>query len=136
MIDWNNLSDIERTQITSSSLDLLRTLTTIVGSQHGLETWERITEVMGDDAKAAIFFSMLIGPSGNVVRVSKYPTARKIEFIKIIRNYNGLGLLEAKNLSEQLDGPYPKPYVEIRVQAPERYQSCRQDLIAIGAALA
>lgn len=134
MIDWNNLDDAQRDQITVSSLDLMRTLTVTMGTDCGMKTWERITEVLGDDAKAAIFFSMLTGSSGATIRVSAYPSDQKVSFIKIVRNYTGMGLKEAKDLSDLIGNPYPKTYIEFKVKS-SGYQSCRSELRAIGATL-
>ncbi len=104
MIDWNSLSNEEQDRIVGDGLALMQTITEICGSESGMAIWDQFASALGDDVKAAVFFSMMTGQSSGNIRIKSYPSNQKISVIKLIRTYTGLGLKEAKDLSE-LDMP-------------------------------
>ena len=128
MIDWNSLSQEEQDRIVNDGLALMQTITEVCGTELGMAMWDQFAAVMGDDAKAAIFFSMLTGQSSGNIRIQSYPSNQKIAVIKSIRTWTGMGLKEAKDVSEV---PVPTFRVDFR-----KARECRQELRSIGCVLA
>lgn len=88
--------------IVSDGIAFLRSITQAYGSEKGMELWDTIANTLDPSIKGKIFFSMLTGVyDNNVTMTAALPSANKIMCIKLIRQYTGLGLSEAKNAYEQ-----------------------------------
>jgi hypothetical protein len=87
--------------IISSGLEFMSSITACYGADKGMELWDTIASTLGNDVKGAIFFAMINGQHTARIRVSGTVTDR-ISSIKTIRVYTGLGLKEAKDLSDEI----------------------------------
>jgi len=85
--------------IVSSGINFMRTITEAYGPDKGLELWDSISTTLGNDIKGAIFFSMIAGHTGDMVRMSG-SAYQKISAIKAVRDATGMGLAEAKKIVE------------------------------------
>ena len=93
-------------EIISSGIAFMRSITLAFGADTGMELWDTIARTLDPDVKGAIFFSMLTGESGNRITIRDYERNgnNKVAIIKAIRGCTGLGLKEAKDLSDILMG--------------------------------
>ena len=93
-------------EIISSGIAFMRSITLAFGADTGMELWDTIARTLDPDVKGAIFFSMLTGESGNRITIRDYERNgnNKIAIIKAIRGCTGLGLKEAKDLTDDLMG--------------------------------
>lgn len=107
--DYVSLTEEEKHQLIHDSLCLMRTLTELWGSEHGIELWEKISEAIGPDAKGEIFFGMMTGKymPGTVLVKTASPTDF-IQMIKDVRTATGVGLKEAKDFCEHVKNVGPK----------------------------
>jgi len=64
-----------------------------------MELWDTIATALGKDVKGEIFFAMVTGEYTSKLRLGG-TVADRIASIKAIRTYTGLGLKEAKDLSD------------------------------------
>lgn len=76
---------------------LLESLTRHYGSEKGIEVWEKMGEVLGQEIKGKVFFSMLTGEFSNRVRIERGTCNQAVAAIKAIRAGTGYGLKEAKD---------------------------------------
>jgi hypothetical protein len=69
-----------------------------------MKLWGQIASVLDPELKGAIFFALLTGESGSRVTIRDYErnNTNKVSIIKAIRTVTGLGLKEAKDLSDIL----------------------------------
>ena len=134
MKDWNELSEMDQNRIVSDSISLMSTIMEVYGAEDGTSLWDRISAELGDDAKSAVLFAMLTGSSSarRRVRVLEYPRDHKVSFIKAIRVATGLGLKEAKDISEQIERGMP--HIEFSIPH-NRLQDLRTELYNIGVEL-
>lgn len=93
--------------IINDGIRFMKSITSAYGAEKGMELWEQITLVLGKEVKGAIFFAMMAGHVGNVIRfkgVRLGAQTMKINSIKTIRDYSalGLGLKEAKDFIEDV----------------------------------
>ena len=87
--------------IISSGLEFMSSITACYGAEKGMELWDTIASTLGKDVKGEIFFAMINGHYTAKIRVSGTVVDR-IASIKTIRTYSGLGLKEAKDLSDEM----------------------------------
>lgn len=96
-----NISDEHLDAIVSDGIAFIRSITTAYGSDTGMELWDTIANTLDPSVKGKIFFAMLTGShEDRVTLTGAVPGAAKINCIKIIRQFTGLGLVEAKNAYE------------------------------------
>lgn len=88
--------------VVADGLIFLQSLTNLYGADKGMEMWDKLGEVMGQEIKGRIFFSMLTGNNSSKIRLSVAPSkgVNKVALIKIIRVYTRLGLKDAKDISD------------------------------------
>ena len=87
--------------VISDGIAFLRSITTAYGSDEGMKLWDTIASTLDPNIKGKIFFSMLTNTHEDRVTLSgAVAGTNKINCIKIIRQYTGLGLAEAKNAYE------------------------------------
>lgn len=95
------VSDEHMDAIVSDGIAFIRAITTAYGSDTGMELWDTIASTLDPDVKGKIFFAMLTGTHEDRVTLSgAVNSANKITCIKIIRQFTGLSLTEAKNAYE------------------------------------
>lgn len=90
--------------IIQSGINFMRSITEAYGTDEGMQLWEKIASVLDSDIKGQIFFAMLTGEFNGIISISsRRPDANRVALIKSIRVVTGLGLKEAKDLSDLLD---------------------------------
>jgi ribosomal protein L7/L12 len=95
------VSSEQMNAIVSDGIAFLRSITMAYGSETGMELWDTIATTLDPSIKGKIFFSMLTDSHEDRVTVTGAANgANKIMCIKLIRQYTGLGLTEAKNAYE------------------------------------
>ena len=113
------VSDEHMDAIVSDGIAFLRSITTAYGSETGMELWETIANTIDPSIKGRIFFAMLTDSHEDRVKLTgAVNSANKITCIKIIRQYTGLGLTEAKNAYESPVN-YGQP-IALKVNPKER----------------
>ena len=91
-------------QIIQSGMNFMRSITEAYGTDEGMKLWDTIASTLDPDIKGQIFFAMLTGEYNGIITISsRNPHSNKISVIKAIREVTGLGLKEAKDLSDMLD---------------------------------
>jgi hypothetical protein len=97
-----SINSSEMNAIVSDSLALIRTITTIYGSDEGMKLWETIADTLGPDVKGKVFFAMLTGSyEDGVVLIDKQYDSNRAECIKLIRLYTGMSLMDSKAAYEK-----------------------------------
>jgi ribosomal protein L7/L12 len=105
--------------IVSDGISFLRSITTAYGSETGMELWDTIANTIDPSIKGKIFFAMLTDShEDRVMLTGAVNSANKITCIKLIRQYTGLGLTEAKNAYESPVN-YGQPFA-LKVNPKER----------------
>lgn len=95
------ISDEHMDAIVSDGISFIRSITTAYGSDTGMELWDTIANTLDPSVKGKIFFAMLTGThEDRVTLTGAVAGSNKINCIKLIRQYTGLGLVEAKNAYE------------------------------------
>ncbi len=87
--------------IIGSGLEFMRSITNCYGSEEGMKLWGAIASTLDSSVKGEIFFAMITGEYNSNLRVSGTVNDR-VRSIKTIRTYTGLGLKEAKDLSDAM----------------------------------
>ena len=96
------VSEDQMAAIIGDGISFMRTITQVYGSEKGMELWETIADTIDPSIKGKIFFTLLTGiHESRVILSGAVFSANKITCIKLIRQYTGLGLTEAKNAYEQ-----------------------------------
>jgi ribosomal protein L7/L12 len=114
------VSDEHMDAIVSDGIAFLRSITTAYGSETGMELWDTIANTIDPSIKGKMFFAMLTDSHEDrvVTLTGAVHSANKITCIKLIRQYTGLGLTEAKNAYESPVN-YGQP-VALKVNPNER----------------
>lgn len=117
-------------RVISSGIDFLRVITEAYGSDEGMKLWDTISSTLDPDLKGQIFCAMLTGEYNDHIRITGVTNYgnNKIPIIKEIRNSAGLGLKEAKDLSDLL---FDGKTIEIRVD-PEHRNAAIRNLRSFG----
>jgi hypothetical protein len=104
------MSDENRRQLISDGIAFMRSISDQYGTETGLQLWDRICEVLDPNVKGEIFIAMLTGDTRAKLTIScssvQFSTNR-IPHIKAIREVTGLGLKEAKDLSDLMFNGQP-----------------------------
>ncbi len=113
------VTDEHMDAIVSDGISFIRSITTAYGSETGMELWDTIANTLDPDVKGKIFFAMLTGShEDRVTLTGAVAGSNKITCIKLIRQYTGMGLVEAKNAYESA-GDYGQK-VSLKVNPKER----------------
>lgn len=89
--------------VIQSGINFMRSITEAYGTDDGMKLWDTIASTLDPDVKGEIFFAMLTGEYNNIISISSYqPGLNRVGMIKAIRAVTGLGLKEAKDLSDEL----------------------------------
>ena len=97
------MNNENRRQLISDGVAFMRSITDQYGTETGLQLWDRICEVLDPNVKGEIFIAMLTGDTRARLNISCSPdqySTNRIPHIKAIREVTGLGLKEAKDLSD------------------------------------
>jgi hypothetical protein len=130
--------DIELTQaqeeeIVAAGIEFIRVLTEQLGPERGQEAWETISSALGNDIKGKIFFAMLTGDHPRRITLQGRRNSQrlndKIEVIKVIREYTGLGLKNAKDVADNVEWGHNQ---FIEVMHPGSAMACRVRLRRLG----
>ena len=90
--------------IIQSGINFMRSITEAYGTDEGMRLWDAIANTLDPDIKGQIFFAMLTGDYNGVVSISGAQAGSdRVWRIKSIRSVTGMGLKEAKDLSDLLD---------------------------------
>ena len=90
--------------IIQSGINFMRSITEAYGTDEGMKLWDTIATTLDPDVKGQIFFAMLTGDYNGVISIaSTQAGSDRVWRIKAIRAVTGLGLKEAKDLSDLLD---------------------------------
>lgn len=113
------ISEENMDMIVSDSIALIRSITTVYGSEKGMELWGTIADTIDPAIKGKVFFALLTGSNEDRVTLSgAVAGTNKINCIKIIRQYTGMGLAESKNAYESA-GDYGQK-VQLKVNPKHR----------------
>ena len=105
-------------EIMNSGIEFMRSITEAYGAETGMELWDAIASTLDPDVKGQIFFAMLCGECGDVIRINSLKTDyQAVPIIKAIRSATGMGLKEAK---DTFDGVRDGTPAKIKVKAGER----------------
>jgi len=89
-------------QLINSGIRFLRDLQTDLGTEIGLAVWDKLREAMGDEISGQVLFGILKGNMGDTIRLESVVHGRLINTIKIVREFTGIGLKDAKDLVERV----------------------------------
>jgi hypothetical protein len=90
--------------VIANGLHFMRSITEAYGADEGMRLWETIAGTLDPDVKGQIFFAMLTGTHNNRIVLRRVgPNTDRVARIKEIRNWTGLGLKEAKDLSDMVE---------------------------------
>lgn len=114
--------------IISAGLEFMRSITECYGTEKGMKLWDSIADTLGNGVKGEIFFAMVTGEYTSKLRVGGV-VADRIASIKTIRTYTGLGLKEAKDLSDEMQSGKT---VLLKLQEPTMRNHAIRELRAVG----
>jgi hypothetical protein len=116
-MNLENISTDQADRIVGAGIELMAAITAAFGSEDGIQVWNALSDTLGNDFKSAIFMAMLQGRTSGVVVVQPAPKLRAgtmfIDTIKVIRQYTGMGLKDAKDFADELNDGRTKT-VEIK----------------------
>ena len=94
----------QKESVIANGLHFMRSITEAYGADEGMRLWETIANTLDGDVKGQIFFAMLTGTHNNRIVLKRVgPNTDRVARIKEIRNWTGLGLKEAKDLSDMVE---------------------------------
>lgn len=103
-LDGKMIPAEHKEDIIQSGINFMRSITEAYGTDEGMKLWDAIATTLDPDVKGQIFFAMLTGDYNGVVSISSFQVGSdRVWRIKAIRTVTGLGLKEAKDLSDMLD---------------------------------
>lgn len=92
-----------REQLVGTSISFIRAVTEIYGNEKGMELWATIADTIDSELKGQVFFSMLTGEFDNTIVIQPTPQILdKVALVRTLRSITGLGLEEAKELSDKI----------------------------------
>jgi hypothetical protein len=115
-------------RIIQDGILFISSITEAYGPEIGIKLWEQIASVLDPSVKGEIFFAMISGHYQGRIRLHiedltyDIPLS-KIEIIKTIRSYTGLGLKEAKDIIDNL--LMGKSQDIVLLQEKDRYTAIR-----------
>ena len=90
--------------IIQSGINFMRSITEAYGTDEGMKLWDAIATTLDPDVKGQIFFALLTGEYNGIISIASFQAGSdRVWRIKSIRSVTGLGLKEAKDLSDMLD---------------------------------
>lgn len=103
---FGELSDDDKADVLSATVDYMQNLITVFGTESGTEIWNAVTGALGDELKHSVTMSLLTdGISSSVsLRLVDVPKGQAVPCIKAIRQATGMGLKEAKDVYDYVVG--------------------------------
>ena len=90
--------------VIANGLHFMRSITEAYGVDEGMQLWDTIASTLDPDVKGQIFFAMITGTYNNRITLKGVGASTdRVARIKEIRNWTGLGLKEAKDLSDMVE---------------------------------
>lgn len=90
--------------VIANGMHFMRSITEAYGADEGMRLWETIAGTLDPDVKGQIFFAMITGTHNNRILLRRVgANTDRVARIKEIRNWTGLGLKEAKDLSDMVE---------------------------------
>jgi ribosomal protein L7/L12 len=114
--------------IICSGIEFMKSITECYGSDEGMKLWDSIADTLDTSVKGEIFFAMISGQYTTTVRAGGSVNDR-VASIKTIRTYTGLGLKEAKDLSDEMQSGKT---VTLKLQDPKQRVNAIRDLRHVG----
>ena len=112
-------------EVIQSGINFMRSITEAFGADEGMKLWDAISSTLDPDVKGQIFFAMLTGDYNGIIKVSSFQQGSdRVWRIKSIRTVTGLGLKEAKDLSDLLD---TGKQIQLKVD-PKKRNDCLKEL--------
>ena len=105
-MNYSELTPEQQEELVVSGTEFMRVVTETWGPEKGMELWDSIATTVGSDFKGAVFFTMLTGEHIGDVRLLNADVQQYVEVIKVVRNYTGYGLKEAKDACDRVRGTY------------------------------
>lgn len=120
--------------IIQNGISFMQTITEAYGPEEGMKLWDVIASTLDPEVKGKIFFTLLTGEYSGRITIRGLSQAEvlskdKISVIKTIRSVTGLGLKEAKDLSDDL---FVGKNVAIEVIDNVKHHNARQELRRAG----
>jgi hypothetical protein len=89
--------------IIQDGIHFMRSITECYGPDDGMKLWDQIASVLDPSVKGEIFFAMLTGQHADRLNIScESNVTNRVAQIKAIRVATGLGLKEAKDISDEM----------------------------------
>jgi len=87
-----------------NSLNFVQSITRNYGAEQGMAMWDTIANTVDRRLKLEVFKAMMNGSQaeGRVRIIGAYPSSDKIQLIRTLRQFTGMGLKEAKDSIEDL----------------------------------
>lgn len=106
-MSFHDASSESQDRMLGASIEFLASITEVFGTDKGYEVWDGIASLIGQELKDAMFMTMLQGRTAGGVTIrglkgNEHASIGKVEAIKCIRNYTGLGLKESKDIADAI----------------------------------
>lgn len=108
-------------EIIQTGIQFMKSITEAYGAEEGMKLWDGIVSTLDPDIKAQVFFAMITGEYTTHIILPAQRTANRVGAIKAIRTVTGLGLKEAKDLSDEME--YKS--IKLTVEPADRLQSIK-----------
>lgn len=102
MTIYTDLSERDRGELLAATAEYLKVFTTIFGPERGTELFDTLGPALGQDLRGELMFSMLTGNVPGKVTLRKVDSAQAVPLIKVIRQFTGCGLKEAKDCYDRV----------------------------------
>lgn len=113
-----------KVDIIQNGINFMRCITEAYGTDDGMKLWDAIADTLDPDVKGQIFFAMLTGDYNDVVKISSFQlSSNSVWRVKAIRAVTGLGLKEAKDLSDILDSGKT---IQLKIDPKKRGESLNE----------
>ncbi len=90
--------------VIANGLHFMRSITEAYGADEGMQLWDTIASTLDPDVKGQIFFAMITGTYNNRITLKRVGAdTDRVARIKEIRIWTGLGLKEAKDVSDMVE---------------------------------
>ena len=110
-----------KADVIQCGLAFMRSITEAYGAEEGMKLWDAIASTLDPNVKAQIFFAMITGQYTNTIVIPAQLQSNRVSVIKAIRSVTGLGLKDAKDLSDELT----TKTIKLTVQPEHRLQAIR-----------
>jgi ribosomal protein L7/L12 len=109
--------DIHKTQAIEAATRFLRTLKYTHSPEVSVDVYDSLKEILGKEFIGCVLQEMIAERYNRIVILHDIPNGVRIQVIKLLREYTGIGLKEAKDIVD--DVVFNGRRVPIREQPPE-----------------